>query len=173
MARDWQDALIAGITDAPAVEACFAAGEGATLPLRIGASLDPAGVSVQAVARVIRLDQGAAPPERQAVIRIGGVTLVLAARRRPYHDIADFTRLGLDPMQARLVVVKSGYLSPELAPIAKPNLMALTDGVVNQDIPRLANRHRAPGTLPFDSRDEFTPQAQASARFGGLSLIHI
>ena len=166
MARDWQGALVAGITDAPAVERCFAAGQGARLTLPIGASLDPAGVSVTADAQVLALDDPGPAAERQAVVRIGGITLVLAARRRPYHDIADFTRLGLEPGAVRLLVVKSGYLSPDLAPLANPSLMALTDGVVNQDIPRLANRHRPAGTLPFEAREGFTPSAQPSVRFG-------
>lgn len=43
--------------------------------------------------------------------------------------ISDFTRLGFDLKTVRLLVVKSGYLSPELAPIANPNLMALTEGL--------------------------------------------
>lgn len=161
IARDWQDALIAGITDRPAVEACFAAGVGATIPLDIGASLDPAGGRVTTNVQVITLLDG----DRQAVVRIGGITVVLAARRRPFHNIADFTALGLDPGKVAMLVVKSGYLSPELAPIANPNLMALTDGVVNQDIPRLANIHRAKGTLPFDTLTGYTPIALPSARF--------
>lgn len=165
--RDWQGALIAGITDRPAVEACFAAGPSARLDLTIGASLDPAGVSVRAMAEVIRLAPGQTPADHQAVIRIGGITVVLAARRRPYHNLADFALLGLDPAQVPLLVVKSGYLSPELAPLANPNLMALTDGVVNQDIPRLANLHRTPGTWPWDNRPDFPPEAQPSARFRG------
>ncbi|SEK28832.1 M81 family metallopeptidase [Pacificibacter marinus] len=163
--RDWQDALVAGITDRPAVDACFAAGVGATLTLEIGASLDPAGGRIVAEAHVITLDAGNTTAQRQAVVKIGGITVVLAARRRPYHDIADFTLLGLDPTAVSLLVVKSGYLSPELAPIANPNLMALTDGVVNQDIARLPNVHRAKGTLPFDANPEFTPEPKASVRF--------
>ena len=87
---------------------------------------------------------------------------MLAARRRPYHNIADFPRLGLDPAALRLLVVKSGYLSPELAPIANPNLMALTDGVVNQDIASLPNRHRRPGTLPFDAEPGLPPPGRRS-----------
>jgi microcystin degradation protein MlrC len=165
IARGWQGALVAGITDAPAVAACFAAGEGADLTLRVGASLDPAGVSVTAPARVLRLDDPGPEPERQAVVAIGGITLVLAARRRPYHAIADFARLGLDPKRVRLLVVKSGYLSPELAPIANPNLMALTEGAVNQDIANVPNHHRRLRRLPYDPEAGFTPQARASARF--------
>ncbi len=167
LAGGWDDALVAGITDRPAVTACFDAGAGATLPLTIGASLDPAGVSVQVTAQVVSLHDGDGPADRQAVVRTGGVTVVLAARRRPYHAIADFTALGLDPSAVRLLVVKSGYLSPELAPLASPNLMALTKGVVNQDIPRLVNRNRRPGTLPFDPQAVFVADPQPSARFKG------
>ncbi|MBW9064909.1 M81 family metallopeptidase [Rhizobium herbae] len=165
LARNWQGALIAGITDRPAVEACFAAGEGAPLALRIGGSLDPASVPADVTATVLRLDDPGAPAERQAVVRVGGIEVVLAARRRPYHNIADFRRLGLDPNTARLLVVKSGYLSPELAPIANPNLMALTDGVVNQDIANLASNRRTRPVFPFDRDFEFTPQARLSARW--------
>ena len=165
LARNWQGALIAGITDRPAVEACFAAGEGAPLALRIGGSLDPASVPADVRATGLRLDDPGAPAERQAVVRVGGIEIVLAARRRPYHNIADFRRLGLDPNTVRLLVVKSGYLSPELAPIANPNLMALTDGVVNQDIANLASNRRTRPVFPFDRDFEFTPEARLSARW--------
>jgi microcystin degradation protein MlrC len=164
VAEGWQNTLVAGITDRPAVEACFAAGAEARLRLRIGASLDPQGASIEVDARVIRLEPGADPADNQAVVQVGGITVVLAAKRRPYHNLSDFALLGLDPAKVRLLVVKSGYLSPELAPLANPNLMALTDGVVNQDIPRLANHHRAKGTVPFDKREDYVPVPQISAR---------
>lgn len=164
IARGYQGAILAGITDRAAVEACFSAGVGARLPLHIGASLDPAGQSVSTEAEVIHLAPAEALADRQAVVRTHGLTVVLAAKRRPYHNISDFTALGLNPHQARMVVVKSGYLSPELAPIANPNLMALTDGVVNQDIPRLANLHRPKGTVPFDPAPQYRPEPRPSAR---------
>jgi microcystin degradation protein MlrC len=164
-ARDFQDVLIAGITDKPAVEACFAAGEGASLSLTVGGSLDPASASVAVEAKVLRLDAGHDLAERQAVVQTGGITIVLAARRRPYHNIADFTRLGLDPAKVRLLVVKSGYLSPELAPIANPNLMALTDGVINQDIENLPSHRRRQPSYPFVKEFSYTPTVQFSKRF--------
>lgn len=165
--RNWPDAIIAGITDRPAVDACFEAGVMAEPILIIGASLDPSSESVATQAKVLTLHPGENEDDRQAVIDIRGLTVVLAAKRRPYHNIADFTQLGLDPTKTRLLVVKSGYLSPELAPLANPNLMALSDGVVNQDIPRLTNRHRPAGTVPFDAPAEFTPAPLPSARFKG------
>jgi len=163
--RSIDDVLITGITDRPAVERCFAAGAGAQVSLTVGGSLDPASPSVEVEADVMFLDDPGPDAEQQAVVRIGGITLVLAARRRPYHNISDFTRLGLDPTQVRLLVVKSGYLSPELAPIANPNLMALTDGVINQDIENLPSHRRHQPSYPFVKDFSYTAKVFFSTRF--------
>jgi microcystin degradation protein MlrC len=165
IARNFQNALVAGIADLPATEACYRAGIGATIPISIGATLDPKGSTpVQAEAKVLFLLQTDDPPERQAVITINGIVVVLTARRRPFHYIQDFTRLGLTIPEFNLLVVKSGYLSPELAPLANPNLMALSDGAINQDIEGLpANQYRPP-TFPFVKTLEWTPHAIWSAR---------
>ena len=159
-----QNVVFAGITDAPATAACYKAGVGATLPLSIGATLDPVGSKpVQVRAKVLFL-LPAAPRNREAVVQIEGVTLVISDYRRPYHDIVDFTRLGLQPRSFKIIVVKSGYLSPELSPIANPSLMALSDGSINQDIVHLpANKYRVP-TYPFVADLHFTPKAILSAR---------
>jgi microcystin degradation protein MlrC len=165
LARSIDEVLIAGITDRPAVERCFAAGAGARVSLKVGGSLDPASPSVEVEADVVFLDDPGSAAEQQAVVKIGGITLVLAARRRPYHNIADFTRLGLDPTKVRLLVVKSGYLSPELAPIANPNLMALTDGVINQDIENLPSHRRRQPSYPFVKDFSYMPKVFFSTRF--------
>ncbi len=169
LARRWEGALVAGIADRPAVQACFAAGAGATLTLRIGGSLDPATLPVEAQARVVRLDDPGPESERQAVIRVGAIEAVLAARRRPYHATGDFLHLGLDPAGVRLLVVKSGYLSPELAPLAAPSLMALTGGVVDQDVAALGNRRRRGAIFPFERVVDYVPRARLSARWRGTA----
>ncbi|SKA29981.1 M81 family metallopeptidase [Consotaella salsifontis] len=158
------DTIVVGITDRPAAEAAYAAGLGATVSLTVGGSLDPSSPRVTVEATVVHLVEAAAPAEREAVVRFGGITLVLAARRRPYHNIEDFTRLGLDPKAAGIVVVKSGYLSPELAPIANPNLMALSPGVVDQFIERLPRHRKMKPTYPFDKDFDFAPEVFLSAR---------
>ncbi|WP_313558110.1 M81 family metallopeptidase [Agrobacterium cavarae] len=163
--RGFEGAVIGGITDRPAVEACFAAGIGKTLRLKIGGSLDPASPFVEVGAEIVSLDDPGAADERQAVVKIGGITLILAARRRPYHNIADFTRHGIDPAKVRLLVVKSGYLSPELQPLSNPNLMALTDGVINQDIETLPSKRRVQPIFPFVKDFDYTPSAKPSARW--------
>jgi microcystin degradation protein MlrC len=60
--------------------------------------------------------------------------------------------------------VKSGYLSPELTPLANPSLMALSEGSIDQDIIHLPkNKFRKP-SYPFVDDLTFTPQAITSAR---------
>lgn len=162
--RGTGSALFAGICDAPATEAAYRAGPGARLPLTIGASLDPAGVSVSVEVEVVRLLEASRPELREAVVRAGAATVILTARRRPFHDIEDFTRFGFHPRDFDLVVVKSGYLSPDLAPIANPNLMALSEGVVDQDIPRIGNHRRTRPVFPFDRDFAYEPAPLLSAR---------
>jgi microcystin degradation protein MlrC len=163
--RNFKDALVAGIADGPATKACFEAGLGSEVKLTIGASLDPVGSDPVTVrAKVIFLE------DTQAVVRIEGITVVLTAFRRPFHYLEDFSRLGLDPLRFKLVVVKSGYLSPELAPIANPNLMALSDGAINQDIEGLPPNLFRPPTFPFDRTFNWQPSAHVSARSPHLTV---
>lgn len=164
VAANAQGVIFAGIADQNAVEAAYAAGVGATLDLTIGASLDPSSTPANVRAEVRFLIAANEPRLREAVLQVGGVTLVVTSRRRPFHNIADFTRLGLDPRAARIIAVKSGYLSPELAPIANPSLMALSPGVVDQFVERLPRLRKSGPTYPFDSHFEWAPLPVASAR---------
>ena len=160
-----QNAVIAGIADRPATEACYRAGVGRTLPLRIGGTLDPQGSQpVEVTAKVVFLLSTNDLPERQAVVDVNGISVVITARRRPFHEMRDFTSLGLEPASFKIVVVKSGYLVPPIAKIANPNLMALTDGAVNQDIVHLPkNRYRVP-SYPFVPDMKWKPFTIVSAR---------
>jgi microcystin degradation protein MlrC len=164
IARDMQNTIVAGITDLPATEAAYAAGVGATIHTKIGAALDPASGSVVVDGKVVFLLETDNAMERQAVVRVGGIDIVLASRRRPYHNIADFTQLGLDPHKAGTLVVKSGYLSPELAPIANPNFMMLSDGAVNQSHARLPRMRKLVPTFPFDPDISWSPRPVFSSR---------
>jgi microcystin degradation protein MlrC len=165
LAADAKDVVFAGIADRPATEAAYAAGAGATIAVRIGATIDTAGsVPVELRAKVAFLLQTGELAERQAVLEIAGITLVVTARRRPFHDISDFTRLGLDPLTAGIIVVKSGYLSPAMAGIANPSLMALSPGIVDQAVERLPRTRTRRPTYPFDTDFAFTPKVYWSAR---------
>ena len=165
IARGATGVVFAGIADKAATERCYAAGIGTALELTVGASLDAKDSKpVTGQFTVKFLHETTDATDRQAVVSIGGIDLVLSAKRRPYHNIVDFIRLGLEPRTASIVVVKSGYLSPEIAPIANPSLMALSPGVVDQFVERLPRLRKAHPTYPFDKDFSFDPQAFLSAR---------
>ena len=160
-----QGVIMAGIADAPATAACFEAGIGVAISLSIGATLDPSSKPVHVNGKVLRLVDVGERGEREAVVQLGGITLVLAEKRLPYHNLSDFARLGLDPRSAAIVAVKSGYLSPELAPLANPALLALSPGAVDQHVERLPRLRKSVPTFPWDRDFAFTPKALASVRF--------
>jgi microcystin degradation protein MlrC len=61
-----------------------------------------------------------------------------------------FTDLDLDPRSADVVVVKIGYLEPELFAMAADWRLALTPGGVDQDLTRLGHRRIQRPMFPFD-----------------------
>ncbi|MFN3442483.1 MAG: microcystinase MlrC family protease, partial [Rhizobium rosettiformans] len=50
-------------------------------------------------------------------------------------------------------------------PIANPNLMALTDGVINQDIENLPSHRRHQPSYPFVRDFSYMPKVFFSTRF--------
>jgi microcystin degradation protein MlrC len=139
LAHECQKTLVAGIADAQATDQCYAAGVGATLTLSIGATLDRGGSQpVHVTAQIVYLTAAKNASARQAVIVVNGVTVVLTGSRRPFHTLADFAALELSLSDFKILVVKSGYLSPELKTVVDLSLMALSPGVVSQDIEHLS-----------------------------------
>lgn len=164
LAQGMTDTIVAAITDRPATEAAYTAGLNAPVSLKVGATLDPSSTPVTIEGTVRHLHPTGDPAQREAVIRTHGIDLVLAARRRPYHNLADFARLGLDPRTAATVVVKSGYLSPELAPLARPEFLLLSEGAVNQDHARLPRTRQLRPTFPFQRDVQWSPTPALSRR---------
>lgn len=167
LSRDAQGVQVVAITDRPATESAYAAGVGARLKLSIGATLHPEGSDpVMVEAEVVKLVDTDTAAEREALLRIAGIDLVVCARRRPYHTFDDFARVGLDPRAAKVVVVKSGYLSPELGGIANPSIMALSPGIVDQAVERLPRTRTSRPLYPLDRDFAFAPSVRWSARSG-------
>ncbi|OKI00592.1 microcystin degradation protein MlrC [Streptomyces sp. CB02923] len=158
-------ALHPGITDPAAVTACFDAGVGARVTLKVGghvsAGTGPHAEPYELTGTVTALEAPAAPAPgaprgnpaydgggRTAAVTRGGVTAVLTERRKPFHTRADFGTL--DPAAYDIVAVKTGYLEPELHTMAADWLLALTPGGVDQDLLRLGHHRVVRPLYPFD-----------------------
>lgn len=94
--------------------------------------------------------EGDRTAETEVVVRIGGVRVIVTKSRKPYHYESDFTRLGLDPREADIVVVKIGYLVPDLYDMRGDWLMARTPGGVDQDLQRLPYQRIERPMFPLD-----------------------
>ncbi|TMB96257.1 MAG: M81 family metallopeptidase [Chloroflexi bacterium] len=144
-------AIWASVVDPSVVAKCVAAGEGATLDVRIGGVFGSnGGASLRVRSRVERLRRADHVGGDIALLRCGGVQAIVTSRRKPYHLISDFTDLGVAPERLDLIVVKIGYLVPELFAAAKGWVIALTPGGVDQDIVRLGYRRIERPMYPFD-----------------------
>jgi microcystin degradation protein MlrC len=144
-------AIWASVVDPSAVAACVAAGESATIDVRIGGMFGSnGGASLPVRCRVERLRRADPVGGDIALLRCGGVQAIATSRRKPYHLISDFTDLGVEPQRVDLTVVKVGYLVPELFAAAKGWVIALTPGGVDQDIVRLGHRRIERPMYPFD-----------------------
>ena len=83
-------------------------------------------------------------------VTVGGVHVLITEHRKPYHHISDFTRLGLSPAEVDAVVVKIGYLEPDLHAAAAGWRMALTPGGVDQRLDQLQYHHLRRPIAPLD-----------------------
>lgn len=143
--------IYASIPGPAAIDTAVAAGVGAQVTVTVGAAVDDRAegpVTLTGQVRAIRTGDLHAGTE--VVLRTGSIDVIVTARRKPYHLEDDFTELGLDPRSADVVVVKIGYLEPELYALAADWILALTPGGVDQDLQRLGHRHIQRLMFPYD-----------------------
>jgi microcystin degradation protein MlrC len=84
-----------------------------------------------------------------AVLRVRDVSVIVTERRRPFREEADLRVPGLDVRNGTDVVVKIGYLEPELFEMAADWRLALTAGGVDQDLVRWEHVHLSGPAYPF------------------------
>jgi microcystin degradation protein MlrC len=99
---------------------------------------------------VTAIEHGDQYAETEVVVKVGSVHIIVTKKRKPYHYEIDFTRLGLNPRKTDIVVVKIGYLVPELYNMRRDWIMALTPGGVDQDLERLDYKRIKRPMFPFD-----------------------
>jgi microcystin degradation protein MlrC len=143
--------VYASVPGPAAVAAAVEAGVGATVTVTAGASVDHVHAGpITMTGRVHAIKHGDRDAETEVVLQVGSVFAILTKLRKPYHHEHDFTDLDLAPRQADVVVVKIGYLEPELFDMAADWMLALTPGGVDQDLLRLGHHRIARPMFPYD-----------------------
>lgn len=133
------------------VEEAIEIGVGGEIDAEAGARVDDRYEGpVRLKGKIMAINHGDVHAETEVVVKVGSVLVIVTKKRKPYHHISDFTNLGLDPVNTDIVVVKIGYLVPELYDIRKGWIMALTPGGVDQDLVRLDFKRIQRPMIPFD-----------------------
>lgn len=100
---------------------------------------------------VTAIQKGDRDAKVEVVVQIGSSSVIVTEQRKPYHNESDFTNLDLNPRAADIVVVKIGYLVPELYDMRGDWIMALTPGGVDQNLERLGYKNIKRPMFPLDT----------------------
>jgi microcystin degradation protein MlrC len=153
---------VASVFDAAAIDELFAHAPGGHVDVTAGARVD-ARVSgpVRIAGELVSLHEGDIHAGRIAVVKVGGIRAIVTEFRKAFHATSDFAQVGLDPLDADIVVTKIGYLEPTLYDVAQGWTLALTPGPVDQDLERLGHERIRRPMFPYDA---FEREPNLSAR---------
>lgn len=143
--------IYASIPGPELVKKAMAVGVGGKVDGYAGAAVDARyAPPVRLVGTVESIEKGDRDAEVEVVVKVGSVHVIVTQKRKPYHKEKDFTRLGLNPRKSDIVVVKIGYLEPELYAMRADWILALTPGGVDQNLERLPYKRIERPMFPLD-----------------------
>lgn len=153
--------IYASIPGAEFVEKAVEVGIGGKIDAFAGAAIDHRfAPPVRLSGTIEAIKHGDKYAETEVVVKIGSIYVIVTKKRKPYHKESDFTALGLNPRKTDIVVVKIGYLVPELYDMRADWIMALTPGGVDQDLERLDYKRIKRPMFPLD-KDMKDPDLKA------------
>lgn len=158
--RKIKNALVTAIVDPASLQQCVEAGAGNRVELSLGGKKDTQfGKPLQIQGKVVFVspEEILKTDRAAAVIDVDGVKIVIVNTRRSFTTLNDFREINEDPLSYDIVVVKLGYLYPELRDIAPVHLMALTSGYCNLTIESLPFKHLDGPAYPLDKEMEWCP----------------
>jgi microcystin degradation protein MlrC len=153
--------IYASIPGPELVEEAIKLGVGAKIESYVGAQVDARfSPPIKLSGSIEAIKQGDIHAETEVVVKTGSVYVIVTKKRKPYHLESDFTNLSLDPRKIDILVVKIGYLVPELYNLRQDWIMALTPGGVDQDLVRLGYKNIRRPMFPLD-KDMKDPDLKA------------
>ena len=133
------------------VEKALKVGVGGLIEEFVGAQVDDRySPPIKIKGKIKAIKKGDKYADLEVVVQTGSVNVIVTKKRKPYHKESDFLELGIDPRNTNILIVKIGYLVPELYEIRKGWIMALTPGGVDQDLFRLKYKRIKRPMFPID-----------------------
>ena len=167
--------VLAPIVDAPAVQAAFAAGVGATIQTTVGGTVDPRRFQpLPITARVKMLSDGQFRSESfgwpwfsgdTAVLEVGPISLLVGSRPVSLFDRSWFLAHGLDPRKFDLVIVKSPHCEHHMfAEWCARQINVDAPGSTSANVRGLGHKRCARPMFPLDAQVPFQPVADLFQR---------
>jgi len=167
-----KSAAVGHIYDPDCAQAAIKAGAGNAVHVTLGGHIDPSfGVPIETEARVQSVSDGSfindGPMAKgvrtdmgpTAVLRIGGIEVVVVSNRLQNTDLQFFLSQGIDPRKRRTLVVKSvHHFRAAYAPIAREVMIVDSGALCTPDPKRHAYKRLRRPIWPLDEvRDPFPP----------------
>lgn len=149
--KNGPELIYASIPGPKLVAEALKVGVGSQVDEVVGAAIDDRfAPPLRLQGKISAIKEGDLHAETEVVVEVGNVSVIVTKKRKPYHKVRDFTDLDLDPRTTDILVVKIGYLVPELYDIRADWVMALTPGGVDQDLERLGYKRIKRPMFPLD-----------------------
>ncbi|HQA76512.1 MAG TPA: M81 family metallopeptidase [Salinivirgaceae bacterium] len=159
--------IYASIPGPDFVEKAKSIGVGGEIDATAGADVDNRyAPPVRIKGTITAIKEGHIDAKTEVVVKSANISVIVTEKRMAYHYEKNFTDLGLNPRETDILIVKIGYLTPELYNMRGDWIMALTPGGVDQDLLRLTYKGINRPMFPLDPD---MPDPDLSAQFIPLS----
>ncbi len=149
-----ENVLIAGIADESACEKCYEKEIGDTISLTVGGTLDKNSESSTIEGRLIHkgdiLSYTGGNEGPSATLDCGKFTVVITKNRASMCRPDIFESVDIDIKDYKIIVVKLGYLFPELAEIAPRAILAFTPGASTERLEDMNMKNIRRPMFPLD-----------------------
>ncbi|AIO19458.1 hypothetical protein KQ51_01582 [Candidatus Izimaplasma bacterium HR1] len=149
--------LFSSIFDRKVIDSVYKYKIGEEVKLSLGGNVDPEFAEpLKIKAKVLRFFNGGIAG-KCAIIGIDNIEVIVTENRYQYGTLNAYRIAGINEFsEYDIIVVKMGYLEPDLSNGAKDWIMALSNGAVNQDLLNIEYKYIRKPLYPFD-QFEFIP----------------
>ena len=140
------------------IEKCFEADEGETVEGELGAYFDrnkSTPIEVKSKVKKLFRNWGGTYKTDLALIDVDGIDVIVTSEHVGCYEPSMMGALAVDIRERKAVVVKLGYLEPEIRALSSSSFMVLTKGSSDEVLERLSYKKIKRPIWPLDKEGEF------------------
>ncbi len=143
--------LFSSLVDSESIKLIYEKKIGEKLNISLGGKIDPHYSGPSEIEVVVKNFFSLLVAGKSAVVSVGNIDIIVTEKRFQYGFLKYFNESGIKSFdEYDIIVVKMGYLQPDLSNAAKGWVMALSEGAVNQDLMSMTFENLISPLFPFD-----------------------